>query len=55
MREQFEKLPVIAEKLKHAEWSEKYNQYLAKNANCREMNLHFLDGAWYAYQEQRKL
>ena len=54
LREEFEKLPEIAGKLKHATWVEKYNQYLAKDIECKEKDLHFLDGAWYAFQEQQK-
>lgn len=59
MREQFEKLPEIAEKLKqHGIWyNEQINQYtvvMFKHNQERMEAIIFIGGAWYAFQEQQK-
>lgn len=53
MREQFEKLPEISEYLNDAEWSEITGRYIAKRVNHYRSAI-FLNGAWYAYQEQQR-
>lgn len=52
MREQFEKLPEIAERLKKHEHLFKLssNEYICE---CSYVE-NFLNGAWYAFQEQQK-
>lgn len=52
MREQFEKLPQIAKMIESGDvwWSEKYNSYSGSDS---ELDC-YVDGAWYAYQEQQK-
>ena len=52
MREEFEKLPEIAELLIGNIWifEEKINQYLCDDLNIEDR----LNLAWYAYQEQQK-
>lgn len=49
----FEKLPEIAERLKHVWWNEDTGQYCdaGKHPNT---NGTFLNGALYAYQEQQQ-
>ncbi len=59
MREQFEKLPEISEKLKqHGIWyNEQINQYtvvMFKHNQERMEAIMFIGGAWYAFQEQQK-
>lgn len=53
MREQFEKLPEIAERLKRVWWNEDRDQY-CDTGKHPSSNGAFLNGAWYAYQEQQK-
>lgn len=52
MREDFEKLPQIAKMIESGDvwWSEKYNSYSGSDS---ELDC-YVDGAWYAYQEQQK-
>ena len=53
MREQFEKLPEIAEKLKYLKWSDALECYV--ELADRPVGLAaWVDGAWYAFQEQQK-
>ena len=56
MRDQFEKLPEIAEGLQHCTYNESTNDYHANVAHDNEWEWHtqFVNGAWYAYQEQQK-
>lgn len=55
VREEFEKLPEIAERIKRSEafYCPKGDWYLSPYEDCREDEA-FLDGAWYAFQEQQK-
>lgn len=53
MKEQFEKLLEIAEKLKHVWWNEDRNQY-CDTGKHPSSNGAFLNGALYAYIEQQK-
>lgn len=52
MREQFEKLPEIAKMIESGDvwWSEKHNNYSGSDS---ELDC-YVDGAWYAFQEQQK-
>ena len=53
MREQFEKLPEIAEKLKYLKWSDALECYV--ELADRPVGLAaWVNGAWYAFQEQQK-
>jgi hypothetical protein len=49
MREEFEKLPEIAAKLEYCRYSSSKNKYVSHWYNTA-----FINGAWYAYQEQQK-
>jgi len=51
MREEFEKLPEIASKLDHVYFEDGY--YYPKYDDTHEDAM-YVDGAWYAYQEQQK-
>lgn len=56
MREQFEKLQVIALLLSFRtaiHWNEKRDRYESHD-NTDAYNCIYLNGAWYAYQEQQK-
>ena len=53
MREQFENLPEIMEYLRDVEWSELTQRYIAKRVN-HYYAATFINGAWYAFQEQQK-
>ena len=53
MREEFEKLPEIMEYLRDVEWSELTQRYIAKRVN-HYYAATFINGAYYAYQEQQK-
>lgn len=59
MREKFEKLPEIANKLHHVQWNDKYQMYHAKvyldAAGEVLNNIRYVSGAWYAFQEQQKI
>ena len=50
MREEFEKLPEIAELLIEAQFDEQTGEYVSYWSH----NSGYLNGAWYAYQEQQK-
>ena len=52
MREEFEKLPEIAKMIESGDvwWSEKYNSYSGSDS---ELDC-YVNGAWYAHQEQQK-
>lgn len=50
MREQFEKLPEIAELLIEAQFDEQTGEYVS----YWSYKSGYLNGAWYAYQEQQK-
>ena len=53
MREQFEKLPEIAEKLKYLKWSDALECYV--ELADRPVGLAaWVNGAWYAFQEQQE-
>jgi len=49
MREQFEKLPEIKAQLEYCRYSANKNKYVSHWYNTM-----FINGAWYAYQEQQK-
>lgn len=55
MREEFEKLSEIAEHLKHGHviWSFKHQKYISEFSSMHVVAC-YLNGAWYAYQEQQK-
>jgi len=53
MREQFEKLPEIAERLHTVVYNEDLNQYHAAMINSG-LSVKYIQGAWYAFQEQQK-
>lgn len=55
MREQFEKLPEIAKRLKGDKfiYFEGCNSYI-DGSSWDTDNKRFINGAWYAYQEQQK-
>ena len=55
MREQFEKLPEIANRLKGGKYiyCERYNSYIDVTSWDVD-NKRFVNGAWYAFQEQQK-
>lgn len=50
MREQFEKLPEIAELLIEAQFDEQTGEYVSYWSH----NSGYLNGAWYTFQEQQK-
>lgn len=50
MREQFEKLPEIAELLIEAQFDEQTGEYVS----YWSYKSGYLNGAWYAFQEQQK-
>ena len=54
MREQFEKLPEIEEILKSGDvfFNDVYEAYGSKSND--DLTAGFVNGAWYAYQEQQK-
>ena len=51
MREQFEKLPEIEALLEYLYFEN--NHYYSKYEDARDDEM-FVDGAWYAFQEQQK-
>lgn len=53
MREQFEKMPEIAERLHTVIYNEDLNQYHAAMINSG-LAVKYIQGAWYAYQDQQK-
>ena len=56
MREEFEKLPNICSLINDLIFDDDSNEYVAKIQNPFEhdSNECFVNGAWYAYQEQQK-
>ena len=48
-REQFEKLPEIKAQLEYCRYSESKNKYVSHWYNTM-----YINGAWYAWQEQQK-
>lgn len=56
MREEFEKMPEIEQGLRHCHYNESTNIYHADAAHVEEFEWHtqFVNGAWYAFQEQQK-
>ena len=56
MRNEFEKLPEIEEGLRHCHYDESTGIYHADAAHVEEFEWHtqFVNGAWYAFQEQQK-
>lgn len=52
-REEFEKLPEIAERLHTVFYNEDLNQYHAAMFNSG-LSVKYIQGAWYAFQEQQK-
>ena len=56
MREGFEKLPKVAANLHNVVFDNGSNEYLPKKMGyiIHEFSAFFLNGAWYAYQEQQK-
>ena len=52
-REEFEKLPEIAERLHTVFYNEYLNQYHAAMINSG-LSVRYIQGAWYAFQEQQK-
>ena len=54
LREEFEKLPEIAERLHTVIYNEDLNQYHAAMINSG-LSVRYIQGAWYAYQEQQKI
>ncbi len=53
LREQFENLPEIKRRMYQLEFKSDTNSYLAKPEYCMRY-VNFVNGAWYAYQEQQK-
>lgn len=53
MREEFEKFPYVADKLRTVVFNEKFNDYHAAMINS-SLSVYYVRGAWYAYQEQQK-
>lgn len=55
MREQFEKLPEVASHLHNIVFDIGCGEYLPKKMGyvIHEFSAYFLNGAWYAYQEQQ--
>lgn len=56
LKEKFEGLPHIKEKLSGLELDVRDWLYVAKNLNNADQvaDMHWVNGAWYAYQEQQK-
>lgn len=56
MREEFEKLDEVKWILDLCEYNSERNMYDAKAAHCEfdEYHTNFVNGAWYAFQEQQK-
>lgn len=52
MREQFEKLPEIAEIIKEGVFWD--GEIYRRTAICKLTHLYYVRGAWYAFQEQQK-
>ena len=56
MREQFEKLPEIAAHIHNVIFDISCDEYLPKKMGyvIHEFSAYYLNGAWYAFQEQQK-
>lgn len=54
MRNQFEEFPEIAVIKNGYTFHEGLNKYLPKVHKCCNEELYFINGAWYAFQEQQK-
>ena len=54
MREQFEKLPEIAERIGGGIYWNEYRQKYQADLSSLFPTVCYLNGAWYAYQEQQK-
>lgn len=55
MREQFEKLPSIEKYLKYVFWNNETQGYCNNSENLVPLDFaSFINGGWYAYQEQQK-
>ena len=58
MREQFEKLPEISDLVEHFDFSDDTNTYHIRyddmDDDRKSLDVMYLGGAWYAYQEQQK-
>ena len=56
MRAEFEKLPEIAANLHNVVFDKGSNEYLPKKMGyvIHEFSAYYLNGAWYAFQEQQK-
>lgn len=55
MREQFEKLPIVAKYLPYVFFNKETQVYCSKSNNMVPLDFAlFLNGAWYAFQEQQK-
>jgi peptidoglycan hydrolase CwlO-like protein len=52
LRQKFEALPDIADKLHTVEFTESHNTYHAKLANS-SLSVKFVQGAWYVFQDQQ--
>ena len=55
-REEFEKLEDVKQGLRHCHYNESTNDYHADVAHeeTHEWHTQFVNGAWYAFQEQQK-
>ena len=54
MREEFEKLPEIANNLSIVHFSITLNTYIPKVLGCED-DVAYVQGAWMAFQEQQKI
>ena len=56
MREEFEELDEVKLSLKLCEYDSERDMYDARSAHCEfdEYHTNFVNGAWYAWQEQQK-
>ena len=56
IREEFEKLEYVKQGLRHCHYNESTNDYHADIAHeeTHEWHTQFVNGAWYAFQEQQK-
>ena len=55
MREEFEKLPSVAKYLKFVFWNSETKGYCNNSGNLAPLDFAtFINGAYYAYQEQQK-
>lgn len=56
IREEFEKLEDVKQGLRHCHYNESTNDYHADVAHeeTHEWHTQFVNGAWYAFQEQQK-